>query len=152
MNIQQLLSGYYSPLEIELYLQDPSVSCELIDGSSADKANDIEISNPRLCMEQIVMSPEYVSAFESALLSNSNAQGIQIPFSTYYTYSTDQQNDDTTFWVRKPVRYLRSIYWGATYPAPKDGCNYDFYRKQPDADCVSPVSYTHLTLTTNHYM
>ena len=35
-------------------------------------------------MDQIVMSPEYVSAFESALLANSSAQGIQIPFTTYY--------------------------------------------------------------------
>ena len=113
-NLQQLLSGYYSPLEIELYLQDPSV-CGVRSsmGHNNTECDVIEVINPRLCIDQIVMSPEYVSAFEAALLANSAAQGIQIPFQTYYNYSTDVQNDDVTFWVRKPVRYLRSVYFGA---------------------------------------
>jgi len=132
MNVQQLLSGYYSPLEIELYIQDPNISCELLSGASdGARASNIVIQNPRLCMEQIVMSPEYVSAFESALLSNSNAQGIQIPFSTYYTYSTDIKATDQTFWVRKPVRYLRSIYWANTETAPTNQNNYRFFINRP---------------------
>ncbi len=127
-NCQQLLSGYYSPLEIDLYLQDPAVCL-----SKANANNDHDdyipnyiIQKPRLCMEQIVMSPEYVSAFEAALLANSSAQGIQIPFTTYYTYQ-QRIKDQTTFWVRKPVRYLKGVYWGATQASKSNASQYDSY-------------------------
>ena len=123
LKLQQLLSGYYSPLEIELYLQDPKLCGVRANSAYGNtiasgtvlatwECTKIKITNPRLCIDQIVMSPEYVSAFEAALLANSAAQGIQIPFQTYYNYTTDIENEDVTFWVRKPVRYLRSVYWG----------------------------------------
>ncbi len=150
MNIQQLLSGYYSPLEIDLYLQDPRICCNKRGYSSladyktttvqtayddvAVFAQDYTINRPRLCIDQIVMSPEYVSAFEAALLSNSSAQGIQIPFTTYYSYKTStkggaQADGEMTYWVRKPVRYLKGIYWGAIQ-TDKENALFDSYRFQ----------------------
>ena len=92
------------------------------------------------------MSPEYVSAFESALLANSSAQGIQIPFTTYYTY---QQNisgkADTTFYVRKPVRYLKGVYWGAIQRefdinGPND--NYRFARQRRNENGIAADAAT----------
>ncbi len=114
MNSQQLLSGYYSPLEIDLYLQDPRIAVQAGSSRSATDSvcDNYTIEEPRLCIDQIVMSPEYVSAFEAALLANSSAQGIQIPFTTYYTY-VQRIKGDATYWIRKPVRYLKAIYWGA---------------------------------------
>jgi len=138
MNVQQLLSGYYSPLEIDLYLQDPQICCQAakaqggmtaLDGNF--KPVDFELKNVRLCMDQIVMSPEYVSAFEAALLANSSAQGIQIPFTTYYTYRqniTGGSNEQPTFWIRRPVRYLKGVYWGAYPKAVENVGHQDNYR------------------------
>jgi len=136
-NVQQLLSAYYSPLEIDLYLQDPAVCCQstrLQGGADASiDANlpmNYEISGARLCIDQIVMSPEYVSAFEAALLANSSAQGIQIPFTTYYTYRQNisaTANNKPTFWIRRPVRYLKGVYWGA-YPSTFEQNSADSYR------------------------
>ena len=77
------------------------------------------------------MSPEYVSAFEAALLANSSAQGIQIPFTTYYTYQTSitgEASQDTTFWIRKPVRYLKAVYWGAIQEDKDHNGHEDSYR------------------------
>ena len=129
MNVQQLLSGYYSPLEIDLYLQAPETcGVAYVDAAADNALANYVVQRPRLCIEQVVMSPEYVSAFEAALLANSSAQGIQIPFTTYYTYETDLNGTDVTFWVRKPVRYLKGVYWAALQNGQKVLANSDSYR------------------------
>ena len=141
MNVQQLLSGYYSPLEIDLYLQDHNICLQgnaPTDALTNPVINEFKIQNPRLCMEQIVMSPEYVAAFEAALLANSSAQGIQIPFTTYYTYKTSlkaRSTAESTFWVRKPVRYLKGVYWAAY---PRGGGDND-YTNNPKHDAYRPA-------------
>lgn len=115
LDCQTLLSGYYMPLEIDLFLEDPKV-CGQLSSSITDNARPVTsygVTNPRLCIDQIILSPEYVSAFEAQMIAASGGPGIQIPFQSYYTFDTLESPGDTTFWVRKPVRYLRSVMWGA---------------------------------------
>ena len=111
MNMQTLVSGYYAPLEISLYLADPRnvlQSCHrTLFGS------DYSIKDPRLCIRELVLSPSYVSAFEGALVERSSSNGVQMSFDTYSVFSNIINCSSTgaqTFWLRQPVRYLRGVY------------------------------------------
>ena len=111
-----LTSGYYAPLEISLYLADPRI-CLQSNKETAVGVN-YSIKAPRLCIDELVLTPQYVAAFEGALVQRSSSNGVQMSFDTYSVFSNTidfSTTCSTTFWLRQPVRYLRGMYWGAVY-------------------------------------
>ena len=113
MNMQTIISGYYAPLEISIYLDDAAVCMEPGTHTLNAIPTQYKIHQPRLCIDELVLTPSYLSAFESALVERSSSNGVQMSFDTYSVFSNTINCSSTgaqTFWLRQPVRYLRGVY------------------------------------------
>ena len=116
MNMQTLISGYYAPLEISIFMDDARVCLQTNDSKKETVGKKYEIKNPRLCIDEIVVTPQYTAAFDAALVERSSSNGVQMSFDTYSVFTNPVGKLKTgtqTFWLRQPVQYLRGFYWGA---------------------------------------
>lgn len=109
MHMQTLISGYYAPLEISIFIDDVRVCIETF--NPVDPAgDDYEIINPCLCIDEIICMSPYVAAFEGALIACSSTNDVHMSFDTYSVFTNQIDSTQvgvTTFLLRQPVRYLR---------------------------------------------
>ena len=113
MNMQTLVSGYYAPLEISIFIDQSGVCMRAGEAITANVATQYKITNPRLCIDEIVVTPQYTAAFEAALVERSSSNGVQMSFDTYSVFTNPIGGGgagSSTFWLRQPVRYLRGVY------------------------------------------
>ena len=113
MNIQTLLSGYYAPLKISIFLNNMKVFLETISKVLGHVGSVYTIMKLCLCKDEIMCMSAYVAAFDDALVKRSSSNNVHMSFDTYPVFTNPVAGAVTeynVFWLRQPVKYLRCVY------------------------------------------
>ena len=77
----------------------------------------MKIADIRMCIDGLMVTPQYTQAFEAALVERSASNGVQMSFDMYQVFENPIKaaGGAITFWLMQPVRYLRGVYCGSVY-------------------------------------